>query len=162
MSSTPVSKNDYLIAVGRTVQNATLNESFMFTAFKIISGCSTATASAIFYTLDSFQGKKSLLMRTVIATGDPQDKQLIETIIQAAEKSNNQRRELAHTIALFATNDLTANPHAIFNPKKRRTQTLTKDWLSSLMGHSIDAAREGFQAFEQLCQKHKVPPQPEL
>lgn len=162
MPRTPASKDDYLIAVGKVVNNATLSEAYMFTAFKIISGCTTPIASAIFYTLDSIQGKKSLLMRILKEVGDAQDTEYIGAIIEAAKKANNQRREVAHAVILFTTKDGTFPPHEIVSPKSRQSKPLTKDWLSLLIRHSVEACTEGYQAFQKLCEKHGVPAIPEL
>ena len=162
MPSTPASLDDYLMAIGKVVNNAMLTESFLFTAFKVLSKCSTRTANAIFYTSDTLQGKKSLLMRIVEVEGDGQDKDLIKAMIKEAEKSNTQRQEIAHAILLFTTKEPTAPPHLVIRPKARHARPLTKDWLSHLMHQSHEAGMACHQKLQILCEKHRVPPTPEI
>ncbi len=71
--STLATSDEFLIAVGKLVHNASVNEAFMFSAFKILSVCPAKTARAIFYTLDSFPGKKTLLTRVYNAIGQECD-----------------------------------------------------------------------------------------
>src|SRR6185295_15356472 len=94
----PASRDEYFIAVGKVVQNAILCESIMATAMRIVLKCPFKTASAIFFTLDSFSSKKELLHRTVAASGDAKDKEMIDAILDAANTANNQRREVAHAL----------------------------------------------------------------
>lgn len=154
--STSATNEEYLMAVGKVVNNATLAEAFMFTAFKILSGCETIIASAIFYTHDSFSGKKSLLRRLVESVGDDEDKRLIGAIIDACIKSNNQRRELAHSIPGWAEPH-TTSPAIIYQPKTRSTKPVTKDSLLALIRVSFEAVQEGQTAFQKLAEKHGKP-----
>jgi hypothetical protein len=99
--NTPATRDEYFIAVGKVVQNAILCESIMATALKMLLKCSFKTASAIFFTLDLFASRKELLKRIVAANGDSKDREMLDDIIAAANKANNQRREVAHALILF-------------------------------------------------------------
>lgn len=149
------------MVIGKVVNNATLIDSFLFTAFMILSGCSGITASAIFHTFDTLQGKKSLLMRLVDVAGDDQDKKLVKAIIQAAEKANTQRQEVSHAL-LVVKNQQPGSTPLIVRAKSRHARPLTKDWLAHLICHSHDAAMDDQQAFQSLCKKHQVPAIPQL
>lgn len=161
MVATPASSTEYLITIGKLVHNSTANELFMFAAFKILSGCPSVSASAIFYTLDSFQGKKSLLKRVVKATGDKEDEELLEQIIEAAEKSNNQRNEVSHAITVWKTLDLDST-FSVFHPKSDNAKPATKAWLASLVRYSHEAFVAGNEALQRLSKKHGVPATLEL
>lgn len=163
--STPVYRKDFMISIGGLVQNATINEALMFNAFRILSGCQTPMARAIFYTLDSFPGKRTLLNRVCDEVGDEEDKKLIRAIIDAAKKSNKQRREVAHTLVLHESQDQSrplpqdlSDPVHIFTPKSHgEPKLVTREWLVHVGDHSDEALREGQQAYEKLCRKHGVP-----
>lgn len=157
----PASRDEYFIAVGKVVQNAILCESIMATSLKILLKSSFKTASAIFFTLDSFSSKKELLNRTVVVSGDSKDKEMIDDIIAAANKANNQRREVAHALILFKHPDRPTD-FAIRRPKSGDKRIVTKGWLSNLMGQSFEAGKECFLAFQKLSQKHRVPATPEI
>lgn len=129
----------------------------MFSAFRVLSGCNTDIARAIFYTLDSFPGKKTLLRRVARITANEAEKALVEDIISASEQSNNQRREIAHSLMWLTERKADASFHA-FTPKGGH-RLATKEWHQNLMQHSREALKAGRQAFEQLCQKRGVPPQ---
>jgi hypothetical protein len=161
MASDPASIDELLATIGKLVLNATANESFMFTAFKILSRNTSKIARATFYTLDSLPGKRTLLNRVVEAVGDEEDKKLVKEIIAAAEKSSNQRREVAHALTMFE-GPLIDAPFTLFHPKSSESKPVTKDWLATLMRHSHEAFAAGHQAFERLAQKHGVPATAEL
>jgi hypothetical protein len=57
--------------------------------------------SKCFFTLDSFASRKELLKRIVAANGDSKDREMLDDIIAAANKANNQRREVAHALILL-------------------------------------------------------------
>ena len=84
--------NDYLLVVGKVLHNAVLTEVLMANALRILLGCPQKTANAILFTLDAFNGKQSLLKRVVEASGDETDKKLIQALIAAAEKANDQAK----------------------------------------------------------------------
>lgn len=161
MPITPASQDDYLMAIGKVVNNATLIESFMFTAFKILSGCSGRTANAIFYTHDTLQGKKSLLMRLVEVAGDDQDKALIKVMIKSAETANKQRQQISHAILVSKTPEASP-PYVVHRPKSMHVSLLTKEWLSEIIRESHAAGTKSHRTLQSLCTKHRVPETPEL
>ena len=134
---------------------AAANDAIVFTAFKILSGCPTKTARAIFYTLDAFQAKRQLLTRLVDAVGNGDDKQLIGAILDAAQKSNNQRQQISHS--LLAWKGTKRIPY-VLSPKSNLSTPATKKWMQTLVSHTHDASNECRAAFLKLALKHGVSP----
>lgn len=146
--------------VGKLVQNAAINELYMFGAFQILSKCNPKIAAAIFYTLDSFPGKKTLLTRVCAISGDDRDKELVDAIIDASYKSNNQRQQVSHGLAL--SQDENDNPQIILNPKSMDPKPVSHAFATHLLKHSSEALFAGKEKFELLSQKHGVPPVPRI
>lgn len=155
MAKHPLADSEVLIMAGTLLFTAASNDAIVFTAFKILSGCRTKTARAIFYTLDAFNLKRQLLTRLVDAVGDPEDKILVEAILDAAKKSNNQRQEISHSLLIWKG---TGNIPYILIPKSKRTTPATKEWMQTLLRPSHEAANEGREAFLRLARKHRVSP----
>jgi hypothetical protein len=153
--------DEYLIAVGRITGNAAAAEAVMFSAFRTLLGSTTQIASAIFYTLDSLHAKSNLLTRLVENIGDEEDKNLIERIISAAKKSNNQRTLVAHALLLFDTDDVNSN-FKVLNPKSGAIRSPTQKYLGGLLSESRNSLTEARIAFQKLCNKRGVIPTVEL
>ena|SRR6185312_5077239 len=162
MSSTPATTEEHLIAIGKLLHNASSNEIFMLKAFQILSSTTAKTAQVIFYTFDALPGRINLLERTCKACGDEQDNEIVEKIIRAAEKSNNQRKQVAHSLVIYESQDLdsskkSVNPKSMFNAKQ-----VSSEWLNELLKQSGNAVLDGIQANEELCQKHGKSPSIEI
>jgi len=133
----------------------------MATALKMLLKWLFKTASAIFFTLDSFASRKELLKRIVAANGDFKDREMLDDIIAATNKANNQRREVAHALIL-SKHPTRLTDFAILRPKSGNKVIVTKGWLSRLMHQSFEAGKECFLAFQKLSQKHGAPATPEI
>jgi hypothetical protein len=157
----PASTDDYLLATGKLVSNAAVTDVLMFSAFQILSSCEVRIATAIFYALDSFPPRKQMLTRVMNVGGDEEDKQYVSAIIAAAEKANNQRKVVAHSLASFESADMKGK-FVLHNPKSQTydKKPVTKKYLKSLISLSSEAVQSGLQAFQSLCKKHVVPPTP--
>lgn len=142
------------MTVGTLVQNAGLNESYLCTAFWILSGCHPEIAGTIFYSLDAFQAKKGLLRRIVDITGDAEDKKLVTQIIAAAEKSNNQRQQVSHALLSGFPNSEDLN---LSRPKTAVKTPVTKEYLADLREKSAEALLAGHEAYQMLYRKHGEP-----
>jgi hypothetical protein len=153
------SRDEYLIAVGKVTQNAAVGDAIMATALRYLIPCPMKTANAIFFTVDSLANKKALLNRVVAVTGDTTDQQLIQAMIKAAEKMNNQRREVAHAFMLTKNPD-GSGPFAVQRPKSGNKVFVSKGWLKHLVNQSAQASRDCLDAFRKLAQKHNRPPTP--
>lgn len=140
---------------GTLMYAAAANDAVVFTAFKILSGCRTKIARSIFYTLDAFEAKNKLLKRLVEVVGDDEDRELVEAILLAARKSNNQRQQISHS--LFIWKGKNRLPH-ILTPKSNHRTPATKAWMETLLRPALDAAAESREAFLSLARKHRVSP----
>jgi len=157
MAKTPITVKEYFELVGSLIAHASVNEMFMFNAFHTLSGCKPLLAASIFYTLDSFPGKKNLLLRVLSSVGDEQDKVLINGIISASEKSNKQRRVVAHSMVFV--DDTTGKAQGIITPKTPdKIVPVSKEWSESLIRLAQEALVEGRDFHERLCAKYGVSP----
>jgi hypothetical protein len=156
MSKTQVTSEEHLIIVGKLEHNAAATELAMCTALRVLLGCAPNVARAIFFTLDSFPGKRQLLRRIVREVGDAKEAELVEDIIAASEKSNNQRKEVAHALMLFDADNL-ASGFKVYSPKSHDKKLATKEWHQHLFDASFQALTEGMTALAKLCEKRQVP-----
>ncbi len=141
---------------GKLVQNSVVCEQFMYMAFAIISKTTHDVARAIFYSFDSFAAKRNLLKRIMDTGIDEIDAQLVNKIMKAVEKANNQRNELSHAAFLFEDEANRAS-FLLYRPKHGESFTVTVDALSNWRSHSQNACVEASQAFQQLSEKHQRP-----
>lgn len=158
MPATPLSIDGYFIATGKVMQNCMLTELCMYKALQILGACSEDIASTIFYTFDALPGRQALLRRVVRVKNNPQDVAVVERISRAAEKANNQRKDLAHSSLAFTSPDPGA-PFGRMNPKSRKYQPITEDSMKAMVDASSSAVQEGYAAIRELCDKYNVPMQ---
>lgn len=161
MANTPISVNDYFSTVGKIIINASLTEVHLLGAFQILSRCEVQMAKVIFYSIDPFQGKKTLLNRLVDAVGDAQDKKLVRDILEACKKSNDQRQQVSHAILAYYDEPGISGLHLV-RPKSNSKIDVTKEYMSQLMKNSGEAYSASHKALEALFEKHSVPPKPNL
>lgn len=152
---------EILKLAGILVHRSAVTEACMFMAFKIISGCPQKIAQTIFYTLDTLQGKKSLLNRIASAVGDKQDQALVKEFIKAAEKSSNQRRDLAHSL-ITSENVKGIKVHKLYHPKTKRHEEVSREMVETYLRISSEAFDEAERALEELARKHGVPAELDL
>lgn len=151
MPGTPFRLDEYLITVGKLIHNGAMTESLLFAAFCILSRCEPEMAGTIFYSLDAFQAKKGLLKRVAAASGDAEDREIVDGIIAAAEKSNNQRQHVSHAILSQIINPKELR---LWRPKTNIKVPVTKEYMDDLMKNSSDAQTEASEAFQNLYRKH--------
>jgi hypothetical protein len=145
----------HLMMVGKLVNNAALCDAFLFSAFKIISGCTQEIAIAIYYSSESLPAKKNLVKRILKAIKDKEKEKIINRISFAAEKANNQRNELSHALLKYQDGQfLVHNPRQQDQTKKQ----LTGNYLGSLLKHSTMAYLEAYKSYHQLCQRRGISP----
>lgn len=159
MTGTPVTPDEHHVIVGKLEHNACAAEAMMFAVFRILSGTSVKVARAIFYTLDSFPGKKNLLLRVARETANPEELDLIDLVISGVEKCNNQRKQVAHSIMLFTDTSTMSGLTKIISPKTDGKGKLpSKEWHAHLLEDSYSGGQEVTSAFQKICQKRGVPP----
>ena len=145
----------HLMMVGRLVNNATLCDLILFSAFKVISGCNDKIASAIYFASEALFSKKNIITRMLNALDDATEKEIVERIISAAEKSQNQRNELSHALLKISGAD---NRLSRTNPRfPDREKPVTAPYLDSLLKASSQAHLDAHLAFQELCQKRGIP-----
>lgn len=140
---------------GKLVINAALCDAIMFSAYRLISKCSREVAIATYYASESFSSKRNLIKRVIESTSNKDDDKILGKIIKATEKANNQRNELSHAVLqVYGDELMVLNPRRIINPKTK----LTGPYLDSLLKNSSLAHIEAIKSYQELCQKHGVPP----
>lgn len=144
----------HLMMVGRLVNNAAFCDLILFSAFKVISGCNDKIASAIYFASEALSSKKNIITRILNALEDAAEKEIVERIISAAEKSQNQRNELSHALLKISGPD---NRLLRTNPRfPDREKPVTGLYLDSLLKTSGQAHLDALLAFQELCQKRGI------
>ena len=160
MADGAVSQKEFLYVAGQLLHNSAATDHFMFMAFKVLANIADVRiAKAIFYNLDSFPARRNLIKRVMEINPDPETDKLLDEIMNAAQKSLNQRRQVAHGIIVHETPQ-DDSPFKLMLPKSMKSEAVavTQDSLDTLLGHSRDAFHAGASAFQRLCERHKVPP----
>ena len=145
----------HLKMVGTLVNNAALCDLVLFSAFKVISGCESKIASAIYFSSETIHAKRNFILRILKANGDQKETKILERIIAATEKSQNQRNELSHAILMASPSQvLRVNARHQGQTKKR----VTALYLEGLLEQSSRAHIAAHKAFQELCLKRGIPP----
>lgn len=145
----------HLSIAGKLIVNAAACDLVLYSAFKVISGCKSKIASAIYYSSETLHVKRSFITRILRAHEDKKITKIVERIVAATEKATNQRNELSH--ALIQVNGdklLRVNPRHQGQPGK----PITGPFLDDLLKHSTRAHIDAVRAFHELCVKRGIPP----
>jgi hypothetical protein len=155
MTEKPITDDEYCIAVGRMVNNATLADACLFSAFRILSGCELTLARAIYYTADALPTRRNMVMRVLEVTGDEQDKKLATEIADEALAASKARNEFAHSMVHGPLNDVQGkyNPKILMAPNKK----ITRRGLAAAVDVTAIASAKANKAYAALCAKHGVP-----
>jgi hypothetical protein len=147
--------------MGRLEHHNEITVLYMFSAFRLLVGCEIKVARAIFYTFEAFTMRRKLLEEVAGLTGHDQDKRLIEKLIKAANRSNEQRQMLMHGMLVKATKD---GPTVFLKPRNARDipVTVTRRWLDERMHVVTGALQEAREAYEALCEKRGLKTTPDL
>jgi hypothetical protein len=153
----PLTDDHYFVAVGRAIHLYTLTENCMFCTFSALSSCSDSDlCRAIFYSHDSFAGRRTLLQR-VITGGRWQkpERDIADRIIRACETSNRQRRQLAH-VHILTSPDGTINQVFFKDLSRARVEQgavfrkVTRRQLESMLKIMVDCHAEASAAYADL------------
>jgi hypothetical protein len=79
--------NKMSLTVGKLDHNAAVADAFCFSAFRVVSGCTTAIAQAIFYSSDSAHARGNLLRRVGELSCAEPEQNIIKSLIDAADKT---------------------------------------------------------------------------
>jgi hypothetical protein len=147
--------DEYHRFIGKLENEAAASDLIMFSAFRVLLGCTNSIANAIYYTLDSLPARSALLTRVADALGDETEKELIQKIIKANEKANNQRKQFSHAFAAFEGG---ISNFKVFNPKSGRFHLPSEQNLHDAISHVYSAIQESHLAYQQLCEKRGASP----
>jgi hypothetical protein len=126
-------------------------ELYLFNALRILLKISPQAARAIYYALDAWPARKAVLTRVASEIGDEIDIVLMSRLIEAAEKANNQRKQVAHGILLFGIPGTLQS--RILKTKTGATLTVTEGFLNALQVNSMAAFHEAQKAYLELASK---------
>jgi hypothetical protein len=98
----------HLKTVGILVNVAATCDLILFNAFRVVSGCESKIANAIYFSFESLQTKKNIVTRVLRANGDSNETKIVEAIISATEKANNKRNEISHALLQAEGNQILA------------------------------------------------------
>lgn len=96
MTNDRISEDEYLKSVGTIIHSSSMADIFMYFAFERLVHYDEQIARAIYFSLDSFNAKRSMLSRVAALTCNKAQLQAIKTIINANTKANRYRRQFAH------------------------------------------------------------------
>jgi hypothetical protein len=145
-----------LMTVGQLEHQAAVTELFLFSAFRVLSGCDTPIAHAIYYTFDSFDGRRNLFNR--IKKARLQFESYIKRLIKAGEIANELRREVAHALISLDQESITGKV-TLLKIKTMKHQDVSHDYLDGLMARSSGALKDARAAYTDLCVELKVAPE---
>ena len=143
-------------AIGEIVSNAANADLILFNTFWRISRCNLATATSIYYAFDAFPVRVRIMRSISELACNPNQRTIVEEIIDAAEKANNQRKIVAHSAkVLVGDQRRTVNPRNLRQP----TSPITKATFDPIIGETRSQMERAAYAYEGLCRLLQVPHQ---
>jgi len=101
----------------------------LFNAFKVISGCDSKTANAIYFAFEALQTKKTIISRILKANADEEESKIVQAIVGATEKANKKRNDISHALLQISGDQVfSLNARQQGKPPK----TLTVQYLDDL------------------------------
>lgn len=145
--------DNHLKTIGLLITVATQCDLILYNAFKIISGCNGKTANAIYFAFESFQSKKTIINRVLIANQNKRESEIVNRIIKAVDKAQNQRNELSHAMLQVKDDQLLRlNARQQAQPSK----TVTDRYLDSLYKEASLAMVAALKEYQRLCQMREI------
>ena len=145
----------HLKTVGILVNVAAACDLILFNAFRVVSGCESKIANAIYFSFESLQTKKNIVTRVLRANGDSNETKIVEAIISATEKANNKRNEISHALLQAEGNQILAlNARQQGKPAK----PVTPQYLDDLHRQASKAHVSALREYQLLCQKRGISP----
>ena len=149
-----IKSNSLLMSIGKLISNAATCDAIMFSVFVVISKCDIKIAQAIYYSNTSHNQKSKLIMRVLPFSGDyKKQHKIIERIIMATEKANNQRNQLSHCLLRIIDDEVVYQ-----NPRNthQSISKITEKGLNKIIELSINAFIDCYQASQELSEKWGV------
>lgn len=146
----------HLKTVGLLVTNSALSDIVLFNTFRILSGCNSKIANAIYFSSETLPQKKKFIRRILETKNDLAEKEIVERIIDAVEKTQTQRNELSHAV-LQIKNQRLLRVNSRSN-KQDGSKSITAPYLDSLWKQASQSYVEAHQAYQELCLKRGIPP----
>jgi hypothetical protein len=128
-----------------------ITELYLVNALRILLKISAPASRAIYYALDAWPARKAVLTRVAKAIGDEVEIGLVSRLTEAAEKANDQRKQVAHGILLFGIPG--TQQSRILKTKTGTTLTITEGFLNALKEKSMAAFHEAQKAYLDLANK---------
>ena len=147
---------------GLIMHNATLAETCLYEIFHHFSQCSREISRAIYFTLDSAQGRRSLVKRVANAKGVEKETQaLLKELSEAIQKIVDHRNGIAHSFLILDRDFFGSEIHIkLINPKQAGPGSLpvTEQYLEEAENKSKSYLKTVGQIFEKICKKLGIPP----
>ena len=154
-SATSALIDHHMKMVGTLVVNDANCDLVLYCAFKVVSGCKSEVANAIYFSSETLQVKRNFVTRVLRANGDQKEMKIVERIIAATEKAQNQRNELSHAL-LQVSGDQLLRLNA--RHQGQAGKPVTGPFLDGLLKHSARAHIDALRAYQELCLKRGIPP----
>ena len=146
-----------LKTIGRLVVNAAVCDLILFSTFKVISGCESKIASAIYFSSETLNAKTKFIRRILDANKDQTEKTIVGHIVDATENAQKPRNELSHANVQVSPDGKKLLRLNARHQAQPGTQ-ITGPYLSGLLKRSTQAHIAALRAYQELCQKRGIPP----
>ena len=161
MASKIVSHDDFFIAVGKVTNMAAVTDSILFSAFHVIAGNVDINVSrSVFYAFDALPSRINLINRLLEASGTAEEKKIVNNIILACKKANNQRKQVAHAISL---NMPIPRPDEkfdfqlkVYHPKSNKEIKPTELYIQTIIDHSMEAYNDAVKSYAALTKERNI------
>ena len=146
-----------LKTIGMLVVNAAVCDLILFSTFKVISGCESKIASAIYFSSETLNAKTKFIRRILDANKDQTEKTIVGHIVDATENAQKPRNELSHANVQVSPDGKKLLRLNARHQAQPGTQ-ITGPYLSGLLKRSTQAHIAALRAYQELCQKRGIPP----
>lgn len=148
---------------GLIAHNAAFADTFLYEIFHHFSQCPREISRAIYFTLDSISGRKSLVKRVAKATQkDAETQALLLKLSTAVDKVIKHRNGVAHSFLILHRDLFGLESHIkMINPKQPApgSSCVTEQSLEEAEDTSNSHLQIVGQAFEKLCEKLGIRPE---
>ena len=150
----------YFAMVGGIVTKAANVDLILFNLFWRLSGCKLAVASSIYYAVEATAVKTRMIRQMVPFAANTQERPLIDEIIDAAEKANKQRMQIAHSAQITTSEGQvrSANPKHMKNPLRGTDKKALEPIVDDVTAQVVRAEA----AYADFCRMRGVTSTPQI
>ena len=149
-------------ALGWFSHQAAMADACQYEAFHHIAGCKRGISRAIYFTLDSSNGRSTLVKRVAVATAaDTETMALLKALKESIKEITDHRNNFAHSFLLIHRDFLGEDDHLrIVNPKHPNPggQRVVESSLNDAEEKCVRLRGKVAEAFEAVCLRLGIRP----